>query len=96
MSLGSFNRLTEEGVVCSGIVCNGQSMFCVVEIRTEEFEDGDLLLAGQPKSASAARLATKELLRVPIKSNPKDSVVVLDVAENVDSRTWRISETLSE
>lgn len=61
-------------------------MLRIIEVRSQELEDGHLLLASEPKGPAASRCSVEELLWVAVEFNTVTTMIVLDIAQDVYRR----------
>lgn len=78
--------LTEERVVYTGVIGYDDRMFGIIEVRSQELEDGYLLLASETKSPATSGRPIVELLRIIIELDTITTMVVLNVAQYVYRR----------
>jgi hypothetical protein len=61
-------------------------MLRIIEVRSQELEDGHLLLASEPKIPAAPRCSVEELLCVAVELDSIATMVVLDISQDVYGR----------
>ncbi len=75
---------TKERIINTSIVGNSDRMFCFIEIRSQVFQDGNLLLAGQTKGAPASRRSVEKLFWIVVERYPVNSMIILDIPQDVN------------